>query len=406
MRLLLTVVFLFTLVANGQSIRPDIAVKQPAKGRLVPYFPYSSLQVIDNRLDTTKIYTEETGIYPPHNVAFTEPAAVVIKKYMDASVSASRRGHTELLINLEQLGITNMVHNLKRFSRSGVIASNQVRAFLQFQVTAWYKNEQGNYNKLLTIKREYNYNGYEYIGRAVRRLLDDCIRLVTFAAPDSAIDPAPLASKLKDWLADPESVQFEKGQHNNIPFEQINVNRRNRWAAYPAFEKSPSASGVYYLFDDFRNNRITQATVQMKFSEKDSLYHVVIPANDTLIHKKPHWGLYDGVNWFINLSDSAYLKLVKGRDAFSFYVPASMPDMYALLSIQENYTGPFASSTVATGNILSTMVATLINSALQQSIADSENKSLINRFSREGLQHNYRYCTLDMDNGDIIYHEK
>jgi len=406
MRALLTVVFLYTLAANGQAVRSDIALQQPAKGRLVPYFPYSSVQVIDNRLDTTKIYTEETGIYPPHNVAFTEPAAAAIKKYIDASVSASQKGHTELLIDLEQLGIPNMVHNLKRFSRSGVIASNPVRAYLQFRVTAWYKNEQGNYNRLLTIKRETNYNGYEYIGRAVRRLLDDCIRLVTYAAPDSAVDPGQYAGKLKNLLADKESVQFANGHENDIPFEQVNVNVRNKWGAYPVFAKSPSVSGVYYLFDDFRNNRITPATVQMKFSEKDSLYRIVTPDNDTLVHKKPHWGVYDGVNWYINLSDSTYLKLVKEQDVFSFYVPASLPDMYALLSIQENYTGPYASSTVATGNIITTMVATLINGALQQSIADSENRSVINRLSREGLKHNFRYCMLDMDNGDLIYHEK
>jgi hypothetical protein len=71
-------------------------VKYPTKGNLVQYFPYSTVRVIDNRLDTTKIYTRETGIYPPHHVNFNEPAAAVIKKYIDSAVRDSKKGAGEL----------------------------------------------------------------------------------------------------------------------------------------------------------------------------------------------------------------------------------------------------------------------------------------------------------------------
>jgi hypothetical protein len=85
-RLLLTVAHIPFIGLRAQTAYPDIVVKYPKKGDLLKYFPYSTVRVIDNRMDTTKIYTKQTGIYPPPYANFNEPAAAVIKKNIDSAV--------------------------------------------------------------------------------------------------------------------------------------------------------------------------------------------------------------------------------------------------------------------------------------------------------------------------------
>jgi hypothetical protein len=98
-RLLLTVALIPVIDLSAQTVYPDIVMNYSTKGDLVKYFPYSTVRVIDNRVDTTTIYTAQTGVYPPRHVNFNEPAAVVIKKYIDSSVRNSKKGVGELLMD-------------------------------------------------------------------------------------------------------------------------------------------------------------------------------------------------------------------------------------------------------------------------------------------------------------------
>lgn len=402
----------------AQYTQPGITIKYPKNDRLVKYFPYATVQVIDNRLDTAKIYTTQTGVYPPQHVNFTEPASLVIKKYIESSVGASEKGAGELLINIEQLCIPNIHRSLERHrfrrekykwlvkksKRGENITNAQPRMFLHFMATAWYRNEQGNYNKLVTIKRKVDHYSYSIDKYVIPRLLNDCINAIVAASPGSA-NGIKLTAKQQSLLNDTASYRLARESEHNIPFEQINVNVRNRWKDYAVIKENSAVAGISYVFEDFKNNRVSASIIRLVYSEKDSFYRST--GSDTMLRKQAHWGVYDGTNWFIHLSDSSYFKLTKQSDTYGLYIPGNLPDMYALLSIEENYIN-YSSYKGGSGggNILVGLAAVLVSAAVDGVMEDGQNNKMVKRIRAEGLKHNYRYCTIDMDNGDIIYQDK
>lgn len=420
-RLLLTVALIPVIGLRAQTVYPDIAVTYPIKGDLVQYFPYSTVRVIDNRIDTTKIYTAQTGIYPPRHVNFNEPAAAVIKKYIDSSIRDSKKGPGELLINIEQLSIANIHHSQIRYNtikkrtirplsfrqRSEHLVSFNPRQFVYLQVTAWYKNEQGNYNKLLTLSRRAGISNFDFDKELMERLVGSCIRAIALKAPGAVLDYQKLSRKQKALVK--YTVHYPDTYEENIPLEQINVNVRNRWKNYVVIKTNSSVAGMAYVFDDFKSNKIAVAKIQLRLNTKDSLYYIT-SESDALVHKKPHWGVYDGESWYIKFKDSSYLKLNKQGDTYGFYIPRNLPDMYAMLSMEENQIHTNSSiPSYAGGNgggFLIWLVASLVVEAINDGVENSLNKKMENRMITEGLKHNYRYCTLNMDNGDILYNDK
>lgn len=419
-RLLLTVALIPVFGLNAQTVYPDIVVKYPVKNELVKYFPYSTVQVIDNRMDTTKIYTEQTGIYPPHHANFNEPAAAVIKRYIDSSIRDSKKGTGELLINIEQLYIANIHHAMVRYTigkgtnrpisfrrRGEHIAGFNPRRFVYLQVTAWYKNEQGNYNKLLTLSRRAGISNLDFDKDLMERLIGSCISAIALKAPGAVPDYQKLSRKQKALVR--YTVHFPDTYEENIPFEQINVNVRTKWKDYPVVKENTAVPGICYVFDDFKNNKITAANIQLALNTKDSLYYIT-PGSDVLFRKKPHWGVHDGTSWYIKLADSTYLKLSKQADTYGFYIPRNLPDMHAMLSMQENEIHSHTSSPSYTGangvGLLAGLVAFMIIDGINDGVDNRLNKKMEKRLTAEGLRHNYRYCTLNMDNGDILYNDK
>lgn len=407
------------LSINAQTVF-DIVVKYPTEGNLVQYFPYSTVRVIDNRVDTTKIYTRQTGMYPLCHVNFSEPAAVVIKKYIDSSVRNSTKGTGELLINIEQLYIANIHRSLVRYTigkrtirpisfrrRGEHIGRSFPRGYVYLQATVWYKNEQGNYNKLLTLSRKAGHSNYQFDNYTMQKLIGNCIKAIALKVPDVAIDFKKLSKKQRALVQ--YTVRFpDINEEKNIPFEQINVNVRTKWKDYPVVKDNSAAPGICYVFDDFQNNKVTPANIQMTLNAKDSLYYISAK-NDSLFRRKPHWGVYDGASWYINFSDSSYFKLNKQGDTYGFYIPRNLPDMYAMLSIQENQISSNSSPTLGGGNsggFLIGLAALLVAGAIEDRITNKENRKMEKGLTAEGLRHNYRYCTLDMDNGDILYNDK
>lgn len=398
-RLLLTVALIPAIGIHAQTVYPDIVVKYSTKGDLVKYFPYSTVQVIDNRMDTTKIYTKQTGIYPPRHVNFNEPVATVIKEYIDSSLRNSEKGAGELLINIEQLSIANSHYTLRRYmsrkirhkwlvrkSRRGEVVGNTMpRSYVQFEASAWYKNELGNYNRLLTINTVVGHSNFGFDKYVMRRLLNEYLKKIA--------------------LINTDTLKKEK----NIPYVQINVNVRNRWKEYPVIKNTNTEAGIADAFDDFRNNNIAAANIHLALNTKDSLYYITA-GNDSLLRKKPHWGVYDGESWYLKLIDSSYLKLNRQGDTYGFYIPRNLPDMYAMLSMQENQIHSNSSSPSFAGanntGLLVGLVAFLIFEGINDGVDKGINKKMEKRLTAEGLKHNYRYCTLNMDNGDILYNDK
>ena len=419
-RLLLTVALIPVMGLHAQTVYPDIVVKYPVKGDLVKYFPYSTVRIIDNRMDTTKIYTEQTGKYPPHHANFNEPAAAVIKRYIDSSIRDSKKGDGELLINIEQLYIANIHNAMARynigkrtnrpisFRRWGEhIVSFNPRRFVYLQVTTWYKNEQGNYNKLLTLSRRAGIINLYFDKDLMEGLVGSCIKAIALKTPGAVLDYKKLSRKQMALVR--YTVHYPDTYEENIPLEQINVNVRTKWKDYPVVKENTAAPGVCYVFDDFKNNKTAAANIQLRLNTKDSLYYIT-SENDALVRKKPHWGVYDGESWYIKLIDSSYLKLNKQGDTYGFYIPRNLPDMYAMLCMQENQINTNSSvPSYAGGNgggFLIWLAASLVVEAINDGADKKLNRKMENRMIAEGLKHNYRYCTLNMDNGDVLYNDK
>jgi hypothetical protein len=121
---------------------------------------------------------------------------------------------------------------------------------------------------------------------------------------------------------------------------------------------------------------------------------------------RSHSVVCDGKELYLNLAvisplyKANYLKLKKLDNFFSFTIPYTIPDMYTLLSIQEYNTNNSASGGANTGSV----IGDLIGAILISGVSEADSKSVLSKLTKSGLvQHKFRYCIINMDNGDIVF---
>ncbi len=116
------------------------------------YTPFCAVEVLDNRVDTTKIYTVYDGNLSPNVVRFAQPAHVEIQEYIQKAISAIPHGSETLVINLQQLKIVNRSIFVHRGEMPGADKAYRLRRCVLFTAVAYLKKQDELYYSIVSIK--------------------------------------------------------------------------------------------------------------------------------------------------------------------------------------------------------------------------------------------------------------
>lgn len=380
-----------------------------ARGMGVKYTPFGSVQVLDNRLDTGQIYIVQTGEYPPGRVAFDTMASAAIGGYLEDIIHHTRHGQDSLLVDIDQLGISNRLriprvwhpnqkHVFGVLRRDSVLNYN-LRKNIQLTANIYYKSGEGHYRKLFTIHKEYYYVAYPYVRSTITYLLNELFSAASLAYSRDTEMELSSSKRLIQLLGDPMVISY-KGKGEELSMDRINIKVSNKWAGYPIVAGTPCGSGRFRTFDDFRNGRVIPGEIKVRPIRNDSAYMIYSGRSPDSLENSKDWAVCDSGNYYVRIYRNIYLPLYRRKSGFVFYVPWTLPDMYAILSLEEN-----AANQPANSSHSGSLIVDLTSQALEFVIQVSSEKAGAKRIVADGLRHGYRYCTVDMDCGDFLYRE-
>lgn len=106
---LITAISLFLSSSNllAQINTVTVALKFDKKSLHITSFPFNEIIVLDNRIDTSKIFTYQNGKYPPTTLTLAQPTSITIKNYIQNATSNLLKENKTLLINIDQLRVSN-----------------------------------------------------------------------------------------------------------------------------------------------------------------------------------------------------------------------------------------------------------------------------------------------------------
>ena len=349
----------------------------------------NTVRVLDNRLDTSRIQSEITSNYSLQYTTLNKPAAEAVKEYIEAMTAPAEKGGKNLLLNIRAMGVTNkyaIPRKKHTFFHSPNYGYNQRENMLLY-ADAYYELPDGRYKKVLTMNYSIRYDGSP-LANSVGTLLKILIAHV------SIYDRAQVKKNVKNSMG---FVNYTTDTAT-LSFEQIDRPAIERWADYPAMNNTsstnswPAADGRYLSFPDFLEDRVTPQPIEFFYDAKDSLY---LPIKGPI---KRCWAVRSGGEIYMPLYEGGYVKLHRDKGVWSFYVPRSIPDMYALLCL-EIVLRRQRTHSAHSGNNLADLSGAIIVGALTQKSHDRE----IDKIISNGLRNNYRYCTIDMDSGDFLF---
>jgi hypothetical protein len=151
--------------------------------------------------------------------------------------------------------------------------------------------------------------------------------------------------------------------------------------------------GRYRYFSEFREGRVRPDTIELRYDAKDSVYRLT---NDPF---GKCWAVCSRGDVYLQIYRGGYVKLYQDKGLLRFYVPRSVPDMYALLCME--IVQHRSSNTASSGNFLGDMAYRTVAGALDEKRVNRATRNI----TANGLRNNFRYCTIDMDTGDILFSE-
>jgi len=401
-----------SLVASGEAQMNPISLghlQYSGRGLGIKYTPFGSVQVLDNRLDTGQIYIVQTGEYPPGRVVFDTIASAAIGGYLEDIMHHTRHDEETLLVDIDQLGISNrrriprvwhpnQKHILGVIRRDSVL-NYDLRKNILLTANIYYKSGEGHYRKLFTIHKEYYYVDYPYVRSTITYLLNELLSAASLAYSRDTEMKLSSSKRLIQLMSDPRVVSYQ-GEGEDLSMDRINIKVSNKWAGYPIVAGTPCGSGRFRTFDDFRNGRVIPGEIKVRLIRNDSTYTIYSGGRPDSLEDLRDWAVCDSGNYYVRIFSNIYLPLNRRETGFVFYVPWTLPDMYALLSLEEN-----AANQPSNSSHSGSLILDLSAQALESLIQISSVKAGAKRIVADGLRHGYRYCAVDMDSGDFLYRE-
>jgi hypothetical protein len=400
---LLGYLFLFVFPTNGQvQLRDSKIDLLDHKPQLkIKYIPFEKVIILDNRFDNSKIYTFETGQYPLVYLRFDRPAVDAIKAYIVKAIDPLQKGNKTLLINIKELQIPNNGIRIKKKytkNKDGRFEYYNTRDCLRFFSDIYVESGKNTYKKLFDLRLVVFMRPTSGIeGNEIRGSLNDLIACAS--VPNANLSDPKISLKMKSfWVADTSEFNFRKDT-STYTMSMINISASERWRKMPIMSSALLRDGIYQSFKDFTSDHITAGSaLGIIFNEKDSLYSLKPVDSARFFKFGDPWGFCLSGNVYIQLKRNVFQKLHRKNNTFEFYIPYSLPDMYTLLSLKENYRLRDA-YTSSTGNILVDLAATATGAVIEV----AGKKSAEHRIDREAVKHDFRTCFIDMESGDIIY---
>lgn len=382
-----------SLVSAQDSIKTvSLAFKKPVR---LAYTPFDKVEVLDNRIDTAKFYTYQTGSYPVISLGFGKNAADSIEKYMAQVIKSRPSKEGSLLINIKQLRVCNLQYIPRKVGRKEF--NFRMRDNISFTADIFYKLDGNAYKRLLSIDNLYYTPGAEFIGNRMLDIFNITIEMAAIAQDSlSVAGDKKIPKSIKRLQKD--VAYFKKiTVPDTATIEEINVNTKSSWSNFLIVKDVVPGSGVFLSFDDFRDNKPVAAHFTISHNAKDSLYEVANIKFDTSKSRKMIYAICDSGNLYVPITNDRYQKLERFENTYSFSVPHNLPDMYSILSLWRYSGGKSGSSS---GNLLIDLAAVAASAIVDGIITDSANRKI----SKKGLQSlQYRHCFIDMDSGDFIY---
>ena len=343
------------------------------------YTPFSRIEVLDNRADTTRFFTYDSA-HAPVDIKFDRPASLVIRDYMEKAIAPLNRGDGSLLLNIRQLGATNVSDVPHRIGKKKkTVWMSATRKWLQFTVDAWLQTGDGLWRKIGSA----DYSPYSsYVGFTMSEDITWCLNRLLVAAGHTDDRRGTRHSGFR-YAKDTASVSFR----------EIDQPATERWKSYPVMGNPPSEKGYFSSLEDFRDLLIIPDGTKLIYDGKDSVYR---SARSISFQR---WSLIaDSGNLYVRVGDSTYLKLVPRAGKLFFYVPHSLPNMHNLMSIARAEDLDHGASH-GKGNLL----AALGGAVVAGMINDARTNAAVKKAKGPGSADDFRDCYIDLDSGDIIY---
>jgi hypothetical protein len=383
----------FAVNINAQT---PVFITLDGKNAGINWAAFNSVDVIDNRIDTTYISVSEDGTYPFITFNFDKPASAAIKGYLLAAIERSKKGNEKLFISVKQLKVPNN-GSIERRSKKKFWFKHvrPGRNYLFFEAEVYRVMNSSYYQKLFTITKKYYI--YSSIDEAVSRALDNLIYLSNIMLDPTLHEGEKLKSVRR--LTDCKDCVLNAADTSVRDISQISIGALNRWATYPIIKDAVLADGIYSNFDDFRDGLLKPCSCTMAYQNNDSVYKISSCTNKVKSGGKWPWAICVGGELYMKLLKDAYVKLTKQNNTFHFYVPQSLPNMYELFSIDE-LQHKNTSSSPSSDNLLVGLTSAVVFGTIDAVVKNHR----IRQIERTGADNFFRNCFIDMDSGDIIYH--
>ena len=393
-------IFVFPLKGQAQMAGNKIHLLAHAPHLKVRYVPFDKVIILDNTIDTSKIGIFENGRYPPECISFDQPPGLAIKDYIEKIISPIQKGNKTLLINIKELYIPNRgIFTKKR--RKGLFfhhGYSNSRDYVRFRSDIYVQTFNCDYQKIATLRLSYFMRpGASWEPNPIGSLLNELIACASLSVDSIANANRFSKRKRSGWAKYPIAYDFAKDT-TGYPIDKINIPALQRWGQIPIIKSDWLKDGIFESFEDFQEGRITADTIALIFNEKDSLYRMRPTDSARFIALGAPWAIGCSGSLFIQIGKNIFLKLHKQVNTFAFYIPHSLPDMYTILSLSENYRLT-AASAANSGNIFFDLASIVVIGTID-GITKASTK---NRINRESIKHNYRNCFINMESGDIIF---
>jgi hypothetical protein len=381
---------LLSITSLSQDRKDIVQLNYVSKLHGIRRVPFNTVTVIDNRFDTTKLLVLADGTLPFHELAFVQPASLAIASYIQRVVDPLLKTDRRLYIDLKQFRFGNIATRIGAGQANNVFHKNDppIKYCLFFSASAYFSTGDHQYKKVFSFKKAtvLQIKGFrgDFYQRTVIKALSDFVTALCITD-----------IRAYSW----DSAVYDEGR--------IRTNVIADWASYPINQQTPSANCIYPTFDDFLNSRPRVVDLSLRMAA-DSTYSLNIPTGV----KSPWGAYYEGVFYFgldaphtaSTQHDRFFLPLVSRNSTFYFYLPHSLPNMYAMLSIGSMATQDILDNS---GSVQTNTYADLGALAIGAIFGVRENRVIKDKREKialGGRGGDLRQCFLDMDSGDVVYY--
>ncbi|MFT3934860.1 MAG: hypothetical protein QM726_14645 [Chitinophagaceae bacterium] len=331
----------------------------------------------------------EYGSYPPASITFKKGTAGAMQAYFDTAISVMPHGNNSIVIKLNYYKIPNRRYLSRRITSKKERYKVRGHDWVSLNADIYLQGRDSLFKLIMHLENQYpaySMNLNESISYQYKYISTNICNYFERKGNDQK-DTAILNNDTRLSYTIAALAAMPNNNYDNSLIFSATLNK----------------NGFFKNFDDFRENLLTEADIKLDSVSNESVYHFAV-MNQSVpksIKKRSAWAIVYKGNCYIQMYNGSYLQLRKREHTFSFYVPRAMPDMYSMLCY-ENYKSATSGSSANYPSLWVIPIIIAVDAIIYYSI----DKPAGNKILKAGLTQNYRYCSIDMYNGDFMYSDK